>query len=116
MKGILVFIGMVSLFIPLTIINLALVIQKHRTWKSVDTYFYYNALDFDHFANHNFKTVFNKFLVKKGCHQFGDFRETVSSVLGKNQKTNTLTKSGRWLANTLDYFDPDHCQNSINNF
>lgn len=49
-------------------------------------------------------------------YQFGDFRETISSVLGKNQRDGTLSKKGEILVSILDFIDKDHCKKSINNF
>ena len=44
---------------------------------------------------------------------FGNIDETVSSVLGKNQKLGTLTKSGRWLNRLLNKLDENHSIDAI---
>jgi hypothetical protein len=57
---------------------------------------------------------FNAILItKEAKHKFGVQGETISSVLGKNQIENTLTKTGNFIANTLDKIDSNHCKNSI---
>ena len=57
--------------------------------------------------------LFNDKLRITGGYAFGRSGETISSVLGKNQRDGTLTKSGNILANILDWIDKDHCKNSI---
>ena len=58
--------------------------------------------------------LFNDILIKIGGYKFGNRQETISSVLGKNQRSNTLTKAGKILRFILDVIDKDHCKNSIN--
>ena len=58
--------------------------------------------------------LFNDILIKIGGYKFGNRQETISSVLGKNQRSNTLTRAGRILRFILDFIDKDHCLNSIN--
>ena len=49
---------------------------------------------------------------KKG-YEFGKRKETISSVLGKNQRDKTLTFTGKAIAFILDKIDKNHCQKSI---
>ena len=61
-------------------------------------------------------TIFNWlwFLFKtKDGYKFGNFNETISSALGKNQRDKTLTKCGKILVSILDFLDKNHCQKSI---
>ena len=46
-------------------------------------------------------------------HRFGAFEETISSVLGKNQRAGTLSSCGKMLAGLLDKIDEGHCIKSI---
>lgn len=57
--------------------------------------------------------LFNIVLIKHGGYRFGARTETISSVLGKNKLTNTLTRTGILLANLLDFVDKNHCIKSI---
>ena len=59
------------------------------------------------------KDLFNIALKNKGGYQFGKEGETLSSVLGKNQRNGTLTKVGLTLVFVLDKIDPNHCLKSI---
>jgi hypothetical protein len=57
--------------------------------------------------------LFNDLLIKDDSDQFGDEDETISSVLGKNQLKNNLTKLGQLLNSLLDLLDNNHSINSI---
>lgn len=71
------------------------------------------GLSIDIIGNTLCEQLFNDFLIVKDGYRFGDSRETISSVLGKNKKKNTLSKLGQLLASTLDTIDSNHCINSI---
>ena len=108
----LLFIIAVILFIPLTVLNLIVVITKYSfKWKVIKNYFLETAIDIDRFGNRNFRT-----LLTKDGYKFGDYRETISSALGKNKLKNTLTKTGKALCAILDFLDKDHCIKSIRNY
>ena len=49
-----------------------------------------------------------------GGYQHGNINETISSVLGKNQRDETLTKFGMLITKILDRMDENHCKESIN--
>jgi hypothetical protein len=57
--------------------------------------------------------LFNDLLIKDDSDQFGDEDETISSVLGKNQLKNNLTKLGQLLNSLLNLIDNNHSINSI---
>lgn len=46
-------------------------------------------------------------------HQFGDIRETVSSVLGKNEKAVNLKPLGMFMVDLLNRIDPNHSEKWI---
>jgi hypothetical protein len=100
----LLFIIAYILYIPLSIINWFFVKEKSGYFKS-------SAINLDKFGNREFRTLFNKTLATG--HRFGNIDETISSVLGKNELTNTLTKFGKILVWILDKIDKDHCFKSI---
>jgi hypothetical protein len=94
------------LFLPLTLINYLFVKNKKGYFKS-------SAISLDRFGNREFRTLFNKVLILKNGYQFGDIGETISSVLGKNERDNTLTKVGVILVYILDKIDKNHAFKSI---
>jgi len=103
--GLLLFIIAYVLYLPLTIINWLFVKEKSGYFKS-------SAVNLDKFGNREFRTLFNKTLATG--HRFGDINETISSVLGKNQLTGTLTCIGKVLVWILDKIDNNHVIKSIN--
>lgn len=105
--GIILYILAYILLLPMTIINFFVVWNKG--------YFKSTAISIDIFANREFRASWNKFLRKPNGYFFGKQNETISSALGKNQRENTLTKTGIILCWILDKIDKDHCQKSINN-
>ena len=107
--------------IPLTILSFVAVQIKYAKAKGflvvVNDYFYTASVDKDRFGNRNHRTLFNMCLIKKTSkHLFGDERETISSVLGKNQVDRTLTVVGwivvglLWLMVNPKQWDIGHCR------
>jgi hypothetical protein len=111
------------LFLLLTPINMLIVIWKNaRTqgfFKTVNGYFMQSARDMDIFGNSNLKTFFNAAFIKTRGYQFGREGETISSVLGKNQRDKTLICLGWVIVYILWGIDVEywkkggHCMNSI---
>lgn len=52
-------------------------------------------------------------LTKDSNNRFGDYGETISSVIGKNKIRNTLSKTGIYLDKILDILDKNHSIKSI---
>ena len=101
------------LILPLTVWNLIVVYQKNG---SVKGYFRSTALSIDIWANREFRTLWNdKLRIDRG-YEFGKENETISSALGKNERDKTLSKTGKLLVKILDFFDENHCKNSIKEF
>ena len=90
------------LWFPLTILNYFFVKKKG--------YFRNTAVNIDVFANKEFRTLFNKTLITNQGYKFGQDNETISSVLGKNYLTNTLSTTGKILVKILT---KDHVINAI---
>jgi hypothetical protein len=104
--GLLLFIIAYILFLPLTLINYLFV-------KNSKGYFKSSAVSLDRFGNREFRTLFNKVLILHNGYQFGNMDETISGVLGKNERDKTLSKTGLKLVALLNKIDPDHCFKSI---
>lgn len=73
------------------------------------------AVAIDRMGNVILAPLFNKILITKEGYKFGNGKETMSSVIGKNEKTLTLKELGIWLSLLLDWMDENHCENSIDN-
>ena len=95
---------------------IATIIKSFFYWNSgiLSDYFYNLALSLDQFGNVSMARLFDFCLIKsKSVHKFGNPDETISSVLGKNQKGGTLAYLGRRLVALLDAIDKDHSLKSI---
>lgn len=104
--GYILFLVAYLLFLPLTIFN-ALNVRKQG-------YFLDTAINIDRFGNREFRFSLNKYLIKKNSpFRFGNIEETISSVLGKNQRFGYLTKFGKIICLILDFLDENHCEKSI---
>lgn len=74
------------------------------------------AIGIDQIGNSVCRDLFNRCLITSAGYKFGKVQETISSVLGKNQETWTLTCLGRAVVGVLDWLDKDHCKESIITF
>ena len=111
------------LFAIMSPLNLVVVLfknyKKHGFWGVVNKYSLDSAISVDKFGNQNLAPLFNSSLIKSYGYQFGTEDETISSVLGKNQRDKTLTKAGWFLVLILWGLDYQywrkggHCINSI---
>ena len=83
---------------------------------SLSVYFLELALAIDNAGNVLMQHVLNDLLLNKDPKKylFGNKMETISSVIGKNLVTHTLSTLGRLLNNFLHWIDKDHSLNSIN--
>ena len=104
--GFILFLIAYILFFPLSIINYLVVKNKKGYFKS-------SAINIDKFGNREFRTLLNLTLRTELGYEFGNMKETISGVLGKNERDNTLSKTGKILVFILDKLDNNHAQKSI---
>jgi 8-oxo-dGTP diphosphatase len=83
--------------------------------QSLNMYFIEVALVLDEVGNVTMQHLLNDILLikKEDTYFFGNKNETISSVIGKNSLTNTLSPLGRALNSFLNFLDKDHSLNSI---
>jgi hypothetical protein len=83
--------------------------------KTFSIYFLEMALSIDNTGNVIMQFLLNDLLLKKrsATYCFGNKKETISSVIGKNSLTNTLSPLGKALNAFLNWIDKDHSFNSI---
>lgn len=96
-----------------TLIKFSFKLKFIALFKIINAYFYKIALSLDQLGNVSMQYILNDLLITKEGYKFGDEDETISSVLGKNEKLDTLTKTGIFLNTILNRIDPDHSLNSI---
>jgi hypothetical protein len=84
--------------------------------QSLNIYFIEVALVLDEVGNVTMQHLLNDILLirKEDTYFFGNKNETISSVIGKNYITNTLSPLGHTLNKLLNFLDKDHALNSIN--
>ena len=66
------------------------------------------AVSLDQLGNVVCGSLFNDILITKDWYKFGDEDLTISYVLSRNKKTNTLKTLGMWLYTIIDRIDPGH--------
>lgn len=77
-------------------------------------YLYNIAVGIDQLGNIVCAQLFNITLIyPSSIHKFGNIDETISSVIGKNKRANTLTMVGRLLDKLLDAIDKNHSIDAI---
>jgi hypothetical protein len=83
---------------------------------SLSVYFLELALALDNAGNVLMQHVLNDALLirNQNTYLFGNKMETISSVIGKNLITHTLSSAGLILNTFLHFIDKDHSLNSIN--
>ncbi|MFY8203564.1 MAG: hypothetical protein ACOVJ1_04920 [Sediminibacterium sp.] len=83
---------------------------------SLSVYFLELALALDNAGNVLMQHVLNDLLLIKNqnTYLFGNKMETISSVIGKNLVTHTLSPAGLLLNTFLHWIDKGHSLNSIN--
>ena len=83
--------------------------------KTLQIYFIEVALALDNAGNVIMQHLLNDTLLinNTNTYQFGNKKETISSVIGKNHLANTLSPLGKALNSFLNFIDKDHSLNSI---
>lgn len=74
------------------------------------------AVGVDQIGNSLCRDMLNYLLIEEDGYKFGKVNETISSVLGKNERDWTLSVIGTIIAEILDQIDKDHCKKSIQEF
>jgi 8-oxo-dGTP diphosphatase len=83
--------------------------------KTLNVFFIEVAIAIDNTGNVMMQYLLNDLLLIKRptTYYFGNKKETISSVIGKNSLTNTLSPLGKALNAFLNWIDKDHSFNSI---
>lgn len=81
--------------------------------KNFDQYNKSISISKDQYGNAVGQYFFNDLFVKTGGECFGNPDETISSVVGKNFKSGTLSKLGNYFKSFLDFFENDHSIKAI---
>jgi len=82
-------------------------------FRKTNFYFKQLAISIDQLGNVAMQDLFDDIFITKNGYKFGDVDETISSVLGKNEQMKTLTTFGKAIVKILNFIDPNHALNSI---
>ncbi|GAA0871810.1 hypothetical protein GCM10009117_09560 [Gangjinia marincola] len=74
------------------------------------------AISVDQLGNVLMQHLLNHLWITSKGYKFGNRDETISSVIGKNLQTDTLTSFGKLMDRILDFLEPEHSLNSIDYF
>lgn len=81
--------------------------------KGVNKYFFKIAVCIDQSGNVVCSKLLDVVMIKSSGHKFGNEDETISSVIGKNHQSNTLTYCGWGLYHLLNKIEKNHSENAI---
>lgn len=84
-----------------------------RGLRGLGEYFLQIAISIDQLGNVLMQHLLNLLWIKPGGYAFGNRDETISSALGRNKRSGTLTGFGKGIDAILDRVDPNHSLNSI---
>jgi len=84
-----------------------------RGFRGLGEYFLEIAISIDQLGNVLMQHLLNVLWVRRGGYAFGNRDETISSALGRNKRSGTLTGFGQVIDRLLDLIDPNHSLNSI---
>jgi len=116
MKGLILFIislVLCAIVYPIGFIYSVVLTFFKNGYTELDKYLFQCAISQDQHANTWLAKLFNDVLIKDGGAKFGNTDETISSVLGRNQLLDKLTKLGKLINYILHKIEKDHSIKSI---
>jgi hypothetical protein len=103
----------VAIALSVLLFPLGVIVALIAKWGSLYDYFYNVAKGIDELGNAVCGNLFNLTLIKKGGYHFGLPSETISSALGKNVESGTLSVAGKILNAILNEIQANHAIISI---
>jgi hypothetical protein len=112
MRGFLLLI--IALLLAIILLPVGFAFQVVTTFfRHINKYLFTIAKSIDQLGNVVCADLFNYTMIKKNGYRFGNEDVTISHVLGMNKKINTLTFTGKILANFLNLIDKQHVEKAI---
>lgn len=81
--------------------------------RKIGTIFTASAYCIDVLACVVLQVPLNYLFLKNSNYKFGSEYDSISYVLGINERDNTLSKIGKLLVKFLNFLDKDHCKNTV---
>lgn len=113
MKDILLFMVAILLLMVFSTISIVIAMERILIGKASNKYFFECALAVDVLGNTMGQHLWNLVFIEQRGYKFGERAETISSVLGKNQRDGTLLFLGSFTVFILNLFEENHCIESI---
>ncbi len=108
-----IFLFITALFLFVILAPIGFIVAMFDSWSNIKKYFFGMAISIDQMGNVVCSKFFDWLLIDSDGYKFGDEDETISSVLGKNNKLGTLSKWGMFLDAILSLFEENHSIKSI---
>lgn len=99
----------VVIFLPAIVLS---IIQAAKN-KKLGDYFYSLGIGTDIYGNKLIAPFANRYFKKEGGHDYG-CNETISLCMAKNRRDGFETKSAKFVGNLIEFFDPNHLQETLN--
>jgi len=104
----------IALLLSVVLLPVGFAFQVVTTFfRHINRYLFTIAKSIDQLGNVVCADLFNYTMIKKDGYRFGNEDVTISHVLGVNKKINTLTFTGKLLANFLNLIDKQHVEKAI---
>jgi len=105
----------IALLLAIILLPVGFAFQVVTTFfRHINRYLFTIAKSIDQLGNVVCGDLFNYTMIKRdGGYTFGNEDVTISHVLGVNKKINTLTFTGKLLANFLNLIDKQHVEKAI---
>lgn len=86
---------------------------RYSKFKYISKHYFNIAIAIDQAGGVVCQYLLNDIMIKKGGAQFGNPDSSISSIIGKNHESNTLTIFGKGLYHLLDSLQSNHAENAI---
>ena len=108
----------VGIFAPIGLVvgvGMAVLSMFKYLYNVLNNYFLAMAIVIDILGNVIMSPLFNLILIKKEGYKFGNPKQTISYVLGRNKLNGTIKPLGAWSGRMLNKLDPNHVEKAVEN-
>lgn len=104
---------LISIILFLVIAPIGFLFQVIDNFFHLNDYLFKVAISIDQCGNVVCSGLLNHTMITSDGYRFGNEDETISSVLGKNKETKTLTGFGFLIAELLNRIEKNHVENAV---
>ena len=103
----------IAIILSLVIIPIGFTIECLCNLFHLNKYLFKVALSLDQLGNVVCARLLTFTVINKHGYPFGNEDESISSVLGKNKESGTLTRTGKLLSNLLNKIESNHVEKAV---